>query len=187
MIAVPSPVTMAVLMAFVPVAAVIIMAVATALFVIARHIFIPVPVVPDKIHGPAARLVLSAMLLPMLFVAGRHMQIDRLADVMDMPFDDDRLRIDHLWLRDIADVDATVETRFADIDRYTDIGGHRGGSRDKQSCCNNESSHDVALSYNEWINTASDGHSKHGNRARLHPTLGYCSAGFGKRVYGTAI
>ena len=44
---------------------------------ISRHVFFVVPIVSYKVDAPAARVVLSAMLRPMLFVAGWDMQVDR--------------------------------------------------------------------------------------------------------------
>jgi hypothetical protein len=40
--------------------------------------------------------------------------------------DYDRLRVDHLRLREGADVNAPIEARLAHLHRYTDIGGNRG-------------------------------------------------------------
>ena len=44
---------------------------------VARHVFVVVPIVSYKVDPPAARVVFSAMLRPMLFVAGWDMQVDR--------------------------------------------------------------------------------------------------------------
>ena len=44
---------------------------------VARHIFVVVPIVSYKVDLPAARVVLTAMLGPVLFMAGWDMQVDR--------------------------------------------------------------------------------------------------------------
>lgn len=62
----------------------------------------------------------------MFCVARRNAQIDRLPfNVTGRTFYHHRLRINDAWLREVADIDATVKSRLADIDGYADIGCHR--------------------------------------------------------------
>jgi hypothetical protein len=86
-------------------------------FVMAGGISPLVPCVPDEIDRSAASVVLVAVLTPMLFISGRHPQIKRL----DMHagralVDNERLGIYDIRLGSIANVDPTVETRFAYAD-----------------------------------------------------------------------
>ena len=87
------------------------------LFAVARCVFIGVPAILDKIHLLTARVIGAAVFRPVFCVAGRNAQIEWLPfDVARRAFDDDRLRIDHARLREVADIDAAVKTRLTDID-----------------------------------------------------------------------
>lgn len=90
------------------------------------RVFIRVPRILDKIDLLAAGVIRTAVLRPMFGVPRRYAQIDwRLWDVPARPFDDDRLGVDHRWRWEVADVEATVEARLADLDRDAHVGRHR--------------------------------------------------------------
>ena len=64
----------------------------------------------------------------------RHMQVERLA-YHGHRLDHDRLRVDQLRRRRIADVNTTIETGLADTDRDTDVGGEcRNGCQCHGGC-----------------------------------------------------
>lgn len=129
--------------------AVIIMGVAMPL-AITRRIFVSVPVVPHKIHGPSACLVLIAVFGPVFFMTRRHAKVNGLRiHVMHLSLNDDRLRVNYLRSREIPDIDLTVKAWLADVDRYSHIGCHGGGTQSQQARCNNENFHDITLSFNE--------------------------------------
>jgi hypothetical protein len=88
---------------------------------VARDVFVPIPVVPHKVDALIAGVVFTAMSAPILRMAWRHMQIDGWA-VHCRPIHDARLLIDQLRPRKVADVDMAVETGLTDVDRDTDIG-----------------------------------------------------------------
>ncbi len=91
---------------------------------VARHVLMLVPVILHEIDRLATGVVLAAMLAPVLSVTRRYVEIDRLAyHAQGHRLDHDRLRVDQLRLREVADVDAAIEARLADLHRYTDIGG----------------------------------------------------------------
>ena len=93
---------------------------------VARRIFIGVPRILHKIDWLPAGVIRAAVLRPMFGVTRRYTQIDwRLWDVPTRPFDDDRLGVDHLRRREVADIEATVEARLADLDRDAHVGRHR--------------------------------------------------------------
>jgi hypothetical protein len=65
-----------------PVVAFVIMPVSIAVS-ITTNIFVVVPIVANKIHGPPAGVVLRAVFVPVPLVARRYMQVDRFCrDVM---------------------------------------------------------------------------------------------------------
>lgn len=92
-------------------------------FLVARGVFLLIPVVLHEEDPFAAGAVAMAMLSPMPGMAGRNAQIERRAA--------DRRAMDHHGLRkkqrrrrEAADVEPAVETRLANIDG--DLGGRRG-------------------------------------------------------------
>ena len=94
-----------------------------AAMLIVRHERVPVPVVSYEIDRPAAGVVFTAVLRPMLLVSHGHAQVQRGTGVMGVAFNDYRCWIDHLWrLRNVANVDLTVVARLANADRDADIG-----------------------------------------------------------------
>lgn len=120
---------------FAPVVATIVITLIPAvamLFLITRHIFLVVPVVPNKIDPLTASVVFAAMLAPVFGVTRRHMQIHRLTTDRNS-MNHHRLAIDHLRLRIIIDVDLSVKTGLTDTDRYADIGSdsRRGGNSEQ--------------------------------------------------------
>jgi hypothetical protein len=103
----------------------------TMSFLITRDILAVIPVIMHKEDPLAAGIVFSAMLAPMLGVAGGYAQIDR-RSVHPHPLNDYRLRVDHLWLRKIANIKLTIKSRLAYAERDTNIGSKyrscKGGS-----------------------------------------------------------
>ncbi len=83
-----------------------------------RHIYIVVPSVAHKIDRSAASVIFLTVFAPILFMAGRYVQIERLYD------DRSRWRCDHDWLwvndfrrRRITNVNTPVKAGFAYTDR----------------------------------------------------------------------
>jgi len=117
-----------------------------------RNIFIPVPIILDKIDGTPTCMIFTAVPRPVPFIARRHAQIDGLSNILDLPLDNDGFRVDHLRRPgNAAYVDLAEKTRFANVNRYADISGRRGGCQGEQTCCNNESFHDGLFSSNESL------------------------------------
>ena len=93
---------------------------------VAWRVFIGVPRILDKIDVLAAGVIRAAVLRPLFGVTRRDAQIDgRLWDVPARLFDDDWLGVDHRRRWEVADVEATVEARLADLDRDAHVGRHR--------------------------------------------------------------
>lgn len=81
-----------------------------------------VPVVLHEIDGGAAGVVLSAMLAPMLGMAGRYMQIHWLPYGLH-GLNNDRLAIDQRWSWIlIADINLAVEAWLTNADGNANIG-----------------------------------------------------------------
>src|SRR5689334_7165873 len=93
---------------------------------VVRNVDVVVPAVLYEINGLPARVVAIAELAPVLRMPGRNAQIDRLAHRTGRALDDDRLRIHDARRGRAADVDAAVEPRLADANRYSDVGGQCG-------------------------------------------------------------
>ena len=75
------------------------------------------PLLLHEIHRLAAGVVSVAMFTPVLLMARRYIQINRLAHHgYGLLHDDDRLRADQDRLRIVADVDAPVNARLVDTD-----------------------------------------------------------------------
>jgi hypothetical protein len=65
-----------------------------------------------EVNGPIARMVLVAMLPPLMRMLGRNMQIQRLdGNTRGSRLDDHRLGINHWWRSATAQIHATVNTR----------------------------------------------------------------------------
>ena len=95
------------------------------MMLVARYVFMLVPVVPDEVHGPPAGVVLSAVPCPMLLVARRHMKIYRLIGKRGIPVNHNGTRIHQRWgLRYITDIDLAEKSGLADVDGYSEVGGH---------------------------------------------------------------
>src|SRR5687768_4982474 len=96
---------------------------------VVRHVVGLIPVLTHEIDRPAARVVLRAVLSPVLLVARWHAHVDRLhIDDLRRTLDPDRLGIDHRRSREIANVDLPVKARLADSNRGADVSGERRGS-----------------------------------------------------------
>lgn len=108
---------------------------------VTRNIFAVVPLVLHEEDPLAAGVVLAAMPVPMLDVARRHPQIDR-RPAHRHPLDCDRLGIDDLRLRIVADVHPPIETGLADADGNSHVGSKgRCGKAGSQRGCDHEASH----------------------------------------------
>ena len=85
---------------------------------ISRHIFFIVPSVAYKIDRPSAGIILMAMLFPLLFVAGRHMNIDRRRGrhTYRHGSDQNRLGINDFRPGKISNIDLAVKTGLANAD-----------------------------------------------------------------------
>jgi hypothetical protein len=95
------------------------------MMLMARYVFMLVPIVTDEEHGATAGVVLGAVPCPMLLMAGRHMQIHGLIGKRRIPVNHDGTRIHQRWgLWYVTDIDLTKESGLADIDGHTEIGGH---------------------------------------------------------------
>jgi len=109
----------------------LVVVVATAFFVpillaVVRHVGIAIPVVPHEVDRLAAGVVLSAMLAPVPLMAWRHMQVQRLAHfAARRPLDDHRALVDQLRLGKAANVQASIETGFANVDRDAQVAGQQ--------------------------------------------------------------
>ena len=102
--------------------------------VAARHHVPLVPGMIDEIHRVAASVVLAAMPFPVQAVLGRNPQVHGFGRRHSgrPALDDQGLGCDQLRLRILADVDAPVCTRLAELDRYADIGStRRQANRDR--------------------------------------------------------
>src|SRR5258708_39036544 len=74
-------------------------------FAVARRVLILVPAILHEVDRLAARVVLAAILAPILRVFRRYPQVHRLANhAHRRRLDHDRLRIDDLRLRGVTDV-----------------------------------------------------------------------------------
>lgn len=92
----------------------------TVALLIARNVFVAVPIVLHKVDALTAGMILAAMLIPMLGMTGRYPHVNRCMVIVSM-FNDSRFAIDQHGLREIADIDSTVKARLANADRNTDI------------------------------------------------------------------
>src|SRR3546814_16169209 len=88
-------------------------------FAIVRRIDIAVPAVLHEIHRPTAGMISPAVASPVLFMSRWYAQVDRRGAHCDV-LDDHGLRVNQPGLRRIANVEPTVETGFADIDRRSE-------------------------------------------------------------------
>ena len=99
-------------------------------------VFVVVPVVLHEVDGPAASVVLRAMLTPMFFVSRRNVEVDRLGrGILRRLRNHDRLRIDHWRPWSISDVNLPVEPRLTDADGYADLGKCGGCNGGPQENC----------------------------------------------------
>ena len=99
-----------------------------------RDVDLVVPALLDEVDAFAAGVVLAAVLLPVLGVAGRDAQVDRRTLHRNgdrRGLHDDRLLVHHLRGRPVADLDPAINTRLADGDRDSDVGG-AGGARSER-------------------------------------------------------
>src|SRR5215813_3206254 len=94
---------------------------------VVRDVFVVVPVIFDEVDRAAAGMILAAMFVPVLLMAGRHVQVNRCGcNILRCWRNDDRLRVDDRRPRDVADVDLSVEPGLTNADRYADVSGKRG-------------------------------------------------------------
>jgi len=108
-------------------AAIVIATMLRVMLTILWHIHLVVPAILYKVDRVAAGVVLATMLAPVLRATWRYAQVNgRMHNTHGHGLDYDRLRVDHLRLREGADVNAPIEARLAHLHRYTDIGGNRG-------------------------------------------------------------
>ena len=83
---------------------------------VARDIDVAVPVLLYEVDRLTTRVVLAAMLPPVFCVAWRDMEVNRLPhDADGYRLNDYRLRVDQLRRWKTADVNATIEAGFADV------------------------------------------------------------------------
>ncbi len=81
------------------------------------HVFAVVPIVANKIHGPTAGVIFSAVARPMPLVSRRYMQIDRLIGERRVPVNHHGPGINQRGgLRHATDIDLAIETGLADVD-----------------------------------------------------------------------
>jgi len=91
------------------------------------HILLLVPVLAHKIHWPTAGVVLCTMLAPVLLMARRNVEIDRIRDDdLRRTLDYDGLRIDQCRWRQLTQVNLAIETQTIDANGDADVIGERG-------------------------------------------------------------
>jgi hypothetical protein len=96
---------------------------------IALYVLFVVPPILHEIDRLSTGVVLVAMLAPVLRLAWRHAQVDRLAyHLCRRLLNHDRLPVDNARLREVADVNAAIEAGVANLDGYANIGGKCGSS-----------------------------------------------------------
>ena len=88
-----------------------------------RDVHIVVPVLLHEIDWLATRVVLAAVLAPILRMPRWDVQVDRLTRHRHS-LDDDRLCVDQPRRRQRTDIDTAI-ARLADADRNADIGSER--------------------------------------------------------------
>src|SRR5215510_12389913 len=94
-----------------------------------------VPGVLHKVDGLSAGVVGTAVVVPLLLLAGWYVHIDRRADDTNGDrLDDHRLRVDQYRRRNVANLEMPVEAGFSHGDRYTDIVCQRCSRRRKEYC-----------------------------------------------------
>jgi hypothetical protein len=104
---------------------VVVAAVAVAvpvMMLVTRYIFAVVPIVSHEVHGATAGVVFSAVLCPMPFMAGTHVQVHRLTVERGVPVNHHGTRIDQrrrLW--HVTDIDLAEESGLADIDGKANV------------------------------------------------------------------
>ena len=90
---------------------------------VARDVDVAVPILLYEVDRLTTSVVLAAMLSPVFSVAGRDMEVNRLAhDANGYRLNDYRLRVDQLRRWKIADVNATIEAGFANVNRHAYFG-----------------------------------------------------------------
>ena len=102
-------------------------------FLVTRYILMVVPAVPHKIDLLATGVVFTTMLAPFFGMTWWYTQIDRLS-VHRIALDYHRSAIDYLWLRIIANIKSTIETRLAYIDGDANIGSKYRGANNSRHC-----------------------------------------------------
>jgi hypothetical protein len=102
---------------------------------VSRRVLIFVPIVIYKVDRLATSVVLAAILSPVFLVFCRHAHVDWLLNhTRWRGLYQDWLRIDHLWLWEVADVDAAIEAGLANLDGNADIGGNSRRGDEGHSC-----------------------------------------------------
>src|SRR5262249_34921265 len=118
-----------------PVAFTIVVVAVVAPCTVMGNIDIIVPTFLHEIDRLTTRIVAVAMLVPVLGMAGRHMQVDRLKGHTHWyRLDHDRLRVEDGRRCQGADVNAAIEAELTNADRHASGGTHRqnGGEDDRE-------------------------------------------------------
>ena len=88
-----------------------------------RNIDVIVPFLFYEIDGALARIVLAAVLAPVLRMTGRHVHIDGLINNADRRgMNKDGSCVNDFWMGKTTNVNAAVKTGLGDADRDPDIG-----------------------------------------------------------------
>ena len=107
-----------------------------ALTSVMGDVFVVVPVVPHKVDGSAASMVLGAMFAPVFLMSRWDVQVDRLGrNILRRSLNHHGLRIDNRRPRDISNINLSVEARLPDADGYAYVCGERGSCEGSQQCC----------------------------------------------------
>ena len=94
-----------------------------AVIVVVAAMVLAHPALLYEVDGLPAGAVAAAMPAPVVLVVGRHVEIDgTLIHGNRSGRDHYRLRVHNSWLREVADVDSTIDTGLVNTDRYPDVG-----------------------------------------------------------------
>ena len=89
---------------------------------IVRRVYVAIPVVVHEIDGLAAGVVTITVPVPVLIVPRWNAKVDWTRHHGHRGLvDDDRMRMDDLWLGNLTDIDAAIESRLANTDRNADV------------------------------------------------------------------
>ncbi len=114
------------------VVAAVMIAVVVITVLVAWYVFAVVPIIAYEVHGAAAGMIFGAVLCPMSFMPGGHVQIHWLINERSIPVNHYGARIhQRRALRHITEIDLPKEAGLADIDGQSDVGRH-GRCSDKE-------------------------------------------------------